>query len=274
MPLPASVKVSSGKLKLDTSFTVASNGYSDTRLEHAITRMQQQMRRRTGLVLPLGVTPGGATLLTRLGERSRPRLSQVRRRRIICAHNRRLPRDVTGQHDGRSDARHGNAFAAHRRRHRRLLLPAGQYPGHATLRLARPDDRRRSPLRARRRHQAQHRRYGDGEDERLPLAPQRRSGLPHREQEVPQAAREGLQRPVLHAGAGARRDRLRCRARCSRPARVRHARSHRRMDARLSRIGQRTRALRDRNAMGRLRSRRWTPRRRRPTSFSTLSSAK
>ena len=59
MPRPASVNVSSGKLKLDASFTVASNAYSDARSEQAIVRMQQRMRRRTGLALPLGVAPAG-----------------------------------------------------------------------------------------------------------------------------------------------------------------------------------------------------------------------
>ena len=67
MPRPASINVSSGKLKLDTSFTVASSGYSDARLEQAIVRMQQRMRRRTGLVLPLGVAPAGNTVTLTVG---------------------------------------------------------------------------------------------------------------------------------------------------------------------------------------------------------------
>jgi hexosaminidase len=61
MPRPASVSVSSGQLKLDASFTVATDGPSDARLRHAIVRMQQRMRNRTGLVLPLGVAPAGQT---------------------------------------------------------------------------------------------------------------------------------------------------------------------------------------------------------------------
>src|SRR5271166_7211289 len=58
MPLPAYGKVTPGKLKLDASFTVAANGYSDARLEQAIVRMLQRLRRRAGLVLPLGVNVG------------------------------------------------------------------------------------------------------------------------------------------------------------------------------------------------------------------------
>ena len=61
MPRPASVTVSSGQLKLDASFTVATDGPSDARLEHAIVRMQQRIRNRTGLVLPLGAAPTGQT---------------------------------------------------------------------------------------------------------------------------------------------------------------------------------------------------------------------
>ncbi len=58
MPLPAYVIVSPGKLRFDASFTVAVNGYSDSRLEQGIFRMQERLRRRTGLVLPLGAKVG------------------------------------------------------------------------------------------------------------------------------------------------------------------------------------------------------------------------
>src|SRR5271165_2284305 len=57
MPLPASVKVNAGKLRLDASFTVGTSGFTDARLERAILGMQHRLRRRTGLVLPLGVAP-------------------------------------------------------------------------------------------------------------------------------------------------------------------------------------------------------------------------
>ena len=67
MPLPASVNVSPGQLKLDASFTVATDGDSDVRLEHAIVRMQQRLRNRTGLVLPLGVTQAGQVATLTVG---------------------------------------------------------------------------------------------------------------------------------------------------------------------------------------------------------------
>jgi hexosaminidase len=59
MPMPASVKVSSGKLKVYLSFTVGAGGYTDARLERAIARMQHRLRRRTGLALLLGPAPVG-----------------------------------------------------------------------------------------------------------------------------------------------------------------------------------------------------------------------
>ncbi len=57
MPWPASVQIHTGKLKLDSSFTVATSGYSDVRLQAAILRMQQRLKGRTGIVVPLGVAP-------------------------------------------------------------------------------------------------------------------------------------------------------------------------------------------------------------------------
>ena len=59
MPLPSSVKVTPGKLKLYVSFTVGTAGYTDARLQGAILRMQHRLRRRTGMVLPLGIAPVG-----------------------------------------------------------------------------------------------------------------------------------------------------------------------------------------------------------------------
>jgi hexosaminidase len=69
MPLPAAVKLSPGQLKLDASFSVATDGHTDTRLEHAIARMQERLRRRTGLVLPVGVVPAGTAATLSIGVR-------------------------------------------------------------------------------------------------------------------------------------------------------------------------------------------------------------
>jgi hexosaminidase len=67
LPLPASVQVHGGKLKLDGSFTVATDGYSDARLERAIARLQHRLRRRTGIVLALGVAPSGNPAALKIG---------------------------------------------------------------------------------------------------------------------------------------------------------------------------------------------------------------
>jgi hexosaminidase len=61
MPLPAAVEVTPGKLKLDAGFNVALDGVSDPRLERAVVRLQERLRRRTGLVLRLGILPAGST---------------------------------------------------------------------------------------------------------------------------------------------------------------------------------------------------------------------
>jgi hexosaminidase len=58
MPLPASVNLSAGKLKLDATFLVTAAGVSDPRLERAVVRLQERLRRRTGLALPLGSSSG------------------------------------------------------------------------------------------------------------------------------------------------------------------------------------------------------------------------
>jgi len=59
MPLPANVTVAPGKLKLDAAFTATAAGASDPRLERSIVRLQERLRRRTGLALPLGLSANG-----------------------------------------------------------------------------------------------------------------------------------------------------------------------------------------------------------------------
>jgi hexosaminidase len=59
MPMPASVNVSAGKLRIYLPFTVGTSGYSDARLEKAVVRMQHRLGRRTGLTLPLGLAAVG-----------------------------------------------------------------------------------------------------------------------------------------------------------------------------------------------------------------------
>ena len=111
--------------------------------------MQQRMRHRTGLALPLGVAPAGNTVTLTIGVKQAgaayPKFGEDESYALtIDATHATLQANTTvGAH-----ARHGNALATRLRRCQRLLPPAGQYPGQATLWLARPDDRRGPPLRA------------------------------------------------------------------------------------------------------------------------------
>lgn len=55
MPMPASMAVHDGKLRLDVSFSIATSGYSDARLTSAIQRLQTRLAGRTGISLVPGV---------------------------------------------------------------------------------------------------------------------------------------------------------------------------------------------------------------------------
>ena len=66
MPMPASVKLLAGTLKLDRAFTVAVDGQADARLERSVRHMQERLRRRTGLTLPLGLAPAGSSASLRV----------------------------------------------------------------------------------------------------------------------------------------------------------------------------------------------------------------
>ncbi|MBS1853072.1 MAG: family 20 glycosylhydrolase [Acidobacteria bacterium] len=50
MPLPASLQMGSGQLAIDPSFTVSLSGPPDARLERAVHRFLEQLRRQTGMV--------------------------------------------------------------------------------------------------------------------------------------------------------------------------------------------------------------------------------
>ncbi len=64
MPLPASLQVHEGQLKLDKTFTIGSSGYSNARLQRAIERLQRRIEGRTGVQIPLGLATGGTATLT------------------------------------------------------------------------------------------------------------------------------------------------------------------------------------------------------------------
>lgn len=62
MPVPAKVQAGSGQLVIDQSFTAASTGTSDGRLEHGIARFLDDLSRQTGM--PLTVRPSDAAHAT------------------------------------------------------------------------------------------------------------------------------------------------------------------------------------------------------------------
>jgi len=66
MPLPASVQMGPGKLKLDGSFAVTTTGYTDARLQAAVRRLQQRLEGRTGITLPQGVAPIGTAAVLKI----------------------------------------------------------------------------------------------------------------------------------------------------------------------------------------------------------------
>ena len=59
MPIPSSVQIGTGRLLVDSSFSVALNGYTEPRLDRAVERFLRQLSRQTGI--PLAVKPNVTT---------------------------------------------------------------------------------------------------------------------------------------------------------------------------------------------------------------------
>ncbi len=65
MPMPVSVKTNSGQFVVDESFSVGIRGCADTRLQHAVERFLDRLRRQTGMsALAMRVTDSGQAKLT------------------------------------------------------------------------------------------------------------------------------------------------------------------------------------------------------------------
>src|SRR5580692_6409598 len=56
MPVPSSVQIGTGRLLVDSKFSVGSTGYTESRLDRAIERFLRQLSRRTAI--PLSGKPG------------------------------------------------------------------------------------------------------------------------------------------------------------------------------------------------------------------------
>jgi len=67
MPVPASIHVEDGKLRLDATFKMAVSGYSDARFTSAMLRLQSRIAERTGVTLvPRLAEPSAAKLLVQV----------------------------------------------------------------------------------------------------------------------------------------------------------------------------------------------------------------
>jgi hexosaminidase len=73
MPVPASVQVGTGNLKIDARFTVALTGHTDTRLNGAVQRFVERLAKQTGLLMATRPVNGTkATLVVRVDHDSKP----------------------------------------------------------------------------------------------------------------------------------------------------------------------------------------------------------
>src|SRR5262245_17536162 len=61
MPMPRSIEVGQGRLRIDSGFSVAVLGYSDARLTRAVQRTMGRMAHRTGIALADSSTRDSAT---------------------------------------------------------------------------------------------------------------------------------------------------------------------------------------------------------------------
>ena len=63
MPMPASVQMGSGSLRIDSSFAVSLGGHTEPRLERAVQRFRRQLSRQTAVPLPLKDAPKPTLLI-------------------------------------------------------------------------------------------------------------------------------------------------------------------------------------------------------------------
>src|SRR5258708_11097304 len=62
MPLPANLQMDSGRLRIDSSFSVALTGHTEGRLDRAVQRFLRQLSRQTAL--PVSAKPSAKPTLT------------------------------------------------------------------------------------------------------------------------------------------------------------------------------------------------------------------
>ena len=222
MPVPAAVRLGTGRVPIDVRTTIALTGFVDDRLRAGVTRALVRLQGRTGFVLSREFSANTDSCHTRRHEQGgratrRRRSAKTSRTRSTRAAQvvLRAPTPWSARCAGSRRCCSSSPATA-----TGFFIPARQDPGSAAVPVARPAHRRRPPLRAGRGHQARARRDGRREAQRAALAPQRGPGLPRREPQVPEAARAGIRRRLLHAGSAARHRRVRaaCAASASCPS--------------------------------------------------------
>ena len=180
MPWPASVQPGSGNLRIDPSFTVTLTGHTEPRMERAVQRFLLQLSRETGIPSFAKMPPVFAK--TTLGIS----ISHAGKEVQELGEDESYVLEVTpdrantdGPNTPGRAARPANISATCSAGVRRICSPCGDDSGHAAVPLARDDDRCEPSFCPARYFEAQHRWNGSREDERLPLAPFGKSGLPH-----------------------------------------------------------------------------------------------
>ncbi len=217
MPQPAEIEPGSGRLVIDGSFRVALDGYREPRLEAAAARLIRRLSLQTAIPLSDGLEndPAKATLVLHC-DHAGEAVQSVRE-------DESYQLEVTPQ-QARLTAPTPVGVLRGMETFLQLVDLDTQGFGAPAVRIAdRPrfpwrglDDRRLAPLDSRGGLEAQYRRHGGGKAQCAAPSPYGRPGLSYREQEISQAARTGLGRPLLHPGPDDRVDRLRARPRHSR----------------------------------------------------------
>ena len=201
MPLPAKVQTGTGQLLIGPTFSVSIAGAHEARLDRAVQIFLGQLGRQIGMP-PIDMqvaNSANATLLIRAanGTKDVQELGEDESYRLeIGASGARLNAPTTlGVMRGLQ-----TFLQLVQTTNEGFAVSGGVHRGQSALPLARIDDRRGPPLHSARRSQAQPGWHGCGKAECPALASFGESGLPGGEQEISQAAGNGIGWALLHAG--------------------------------------------------------------------------
>ena len=206
MPWPAKVEMGQGSLAIGPTLRVAMTGYSEPRLENAVRR--------------LGRSPtdaSAATLVVQCDHASHP-VQQLGEDESYHLEITQQQAALIGAESAGRAARPGNISTVDCLHGAGSRSTGGRHSRPSAFPLARTASGCLAALDAHRSGQAQSRRHGRGEAERLPLASIGRPGLSRREQAFSEIAAARFRWALLHAGPNSRRDRIRARSRHSRGA--------------------------------------------------------